>query len=113
MRRLFLNVAIVFFAACLAPAGDVKAQDARTLVDRGSAWDAKGEHDKAIADYNQALQLDPNYWRAYNERGNAWASKGEFDKAIDDFTQAIRLRPNDGVIYCNRGASWREKAVAQ
>lgn len=78
------------------------AQDAKSLLDRGTAWEYKGDHNKAIADFNAALRLDPNYWQACNTRGNAWASKGEFA----DYTQAIKLQPKRpcliaiGAIVC-------------
>ena len=31
----------------------------RLLCDRGSAWDSKGDYDRAIADLNEALRLNP------------------------------------------------------
>ena len=59
---------------------------------RNSLFD-KGNIDRAIADFNQAIQLKPKYALAYNNRGVAYRSRGEFDKAIDDFTGAITLSP--------------------
>jgi hypothetical protein len=32
----------------------------RPTADCGSAWDRKGGHDKAIADYNEAIRLNPH-----------------------------------------------------
>jgi hypothetical protein len=36
-------------------------KDATAYYDRGAAWHAKGEYDRAIADYNEAVRLDPKY----------------------------------------------------
>jgi tetratricopeptide (TPR) repeat protein len=74
-------------------------------VDRGVAWSDRGEYDIAIADYNEAIRLDPRNGAAYNDRGNAWAAKGEFDRAIADYSEAIRLDPKDSLPYYNRGAA--------
>ena len=60
---------------------------------RGYTWHQKGEYDKAIADYREALRLNPNDVWIYNARGNAWKDKGEYDKAITDYDEAIRLDP--------------------
>jgi tetratricopeptide (TPR) repeat protein len=44
-----------------------------------------------MADYNQAIQLNPNNARAYRNRGNAKRNKGDLDGAIADFNRAIEL----------------------
>ena len=59
----------------------------------GYAWRNKNENDKAIAEYNEAIRLDPNNAVAYVDRGIAWKAKNEQDKAIADFTEAIRIDP--------------------
>ena len=60
---------------------------------RGIAWGEKKEYDKAIADFDEAIRLDPKDAVAYNNRGIAWHDKREYDKAIADYTEAIRLDP--------------------
>ena len=60
---------------------------------RGIAWQAKGQLDEAIADYSEAIRLNPKFVRAYYNRGIAWNAKGESDKAIADYNEAIRLNP--------------------
>jgi len=60
-------------------------------------------YDRAIADFNNALRLDPNNARIYHERGNAYNTKGDKDRAIADYTQAIQIDPNFANAYYNRG----------
>ena len=38
----------------------------------------KGECDKAIADFTEAIRLDPQSASAYYDRGRAWAEKGDY-----------------------------------
>ncbi|MGO8690239.1 MAG: tetratricopeptide repeat protein [Thermoguttaceae bacterium] len=95
--------------ACPAAPADPQPQDAVGYNNRGFAWYNKGERDKAIADYDQALALDPNLAAAYNNRGLAWNKEGEYDKAMADFNQALALNPTDALAYNNRGNLWRTR----
>lgn len=83
---------------------------------RACAWDSKKENDKAIADYNIAIELNSESADAYYNRGLAWQSKKEKDKAITDFdkaivnyNKAIKINPNDTEIYVWRGNTWYYK----
>jgi lipoprotein NlpI len=62
-----------------------------------------GDLDRAIADYTEAIQLDPNYARAYLNRGIARLAKGDLENAIADFGDVIRLDPKDATAHYNRG----------
>jgi tetratricopeptide (TPR) repeat protein len=70
--------------------------------DRGVAYRLKGDVDRAIQDYSQAIRLNPRSAMIYNNRGVAYDRKGDYDRAIADYDQAIRLRPLHEA-YFNRG----------
>ncbi|QWG14918.1 caspase family protein [Bradyrhizobium sediminis] len=72
---------------------------------RGSAFYDKGEHDIAIADFNDALRIGPPSGIIYHNRGNAFRSRGDYAKAIADYDSAIRLGPKDAFTYQNRGSA--------
>jgi tetratricopeptide (TPR) repeat protein len=79
---------------------------------RGNAWQNKRDYDRALADYNAAIQHgagDASVYMIYNSRGLIWKFKGDFDRAIADFNQAIRLNPKYANAYLNRGTVWRER----
>src|SRR5262249_25277754 len=61
---------------------------------RGFAYGKLGRHDEAVADYTQAIELDPEFAPAWCSRGHAHAALKQWDKAIADQTQAIQLKPN-------------------
>jgi lipoprotein NlpI len=56
-----------------------------------------------MADYNEAIRIDPEYVLAFNNRGNVYRGKGDVARAIADFDTAIRLDPKEFVTYYNRG----------
>jgi tetratricopeptide (TPR) repeat protein len=62
----------------------------------------KDDLDGKIADYSEAIRLDPGYATVFNNRGNARGDKGDFGGAIADYDQAIRLDPGYADAFYNR-----------
>jgi tetratricopeptide (TPR) repeat protein len=69
---------------------------------RGIGYRLKGEYDRAIQDYNQAIRINAKFATAYNNRAIAYDTKGDYDRAIADYEQAIKLKPS-AETYFNRG----------
>ena len=78
---------------------------AKAYLSRGDQHSAIKDYDHAIADYSQAIRLNPDYAEAYNNRGLAYSLTGktEMANAIADYSQAIKLRPTYAYAYNNRG----------
>jgi tetratricopeptide (TPR) repeat protein len=113
MQRYVVGLTVVFLG-CLALPASLIAEDVDEFFSRGVAWYNKGEYDKAIAAYNQALRIiDPNDTACisivYLNRGSAWYGRREFEKAIADFNQTIRIDPNNSDAYSNRGNVWAQQ----
>ena len=60
MERLFIGVVVILLAVSLAVLSTLNTKGAAFYDKRGNVWYEKGEYDKAIADYNQALRIDPH-----------------------------------------------------
>ncbi|MFN3658103.1 MAG: tetratricopeptide repeat protein [Pseudolabrys sp.] len=54
-----------------------------------------GAYDRAIADLDEALRLDPKYFYAYLNRGDAYRKKRDFTKAEADYRKALEIKPNE------------------
>jgi tetratricopeptide (TPR) repeat protein len=111
---LFLATAIVLLVvACNKAAVQKQAtlKNAEGYHARGPEYLDNGDYDydNAIADFTQAINLDPDNVYAYNGRGFAYSIKGDYDNAIADYTQAIKLNPDDPTAYYFRGLAYRDK----
>src|SRR5215831_3590022 len=59
-----------------------KAVSASALYNRGIAYAATGELDRAIPDFNEAIRLDPTDPDAFVSRGSAYFAIGEHARAM-------------------------------
>lgn len=78
---------------------------------RGMAYRRTGQLDRAIADYDTAIKLDPKFHdgKLYFNRGVAYWHKGRMNLAIADFTEAIRLNPKDHFAFDWRATVYLKK----
>ena len=65
-----------------------------------------GRYSEAIASYDRAIAINPNYSDAYYNRGLAYGNSGNLSKSIFDFNKAIEINPNDSDIYIARGSAY-------
>jgi tetratricopeptide (TPR) repeat protein len=76
---------------------------------RGEIQGHLRDYDKALADFDEAIRLDPKQATFYSDRGAARSYKHQEDQAIADFTEAIRLDPQYAAAYVRRAFAWRKK----
>jgi curved DNA-binding protein CbpA len=78
-------------AANLGLVSDLTVSEARSLRERGISAYRSGDLTGAIADFDQAIQLDPKFSAAYIDRGIVFYRLRKFDRAFADIARARRL----------------------
>jgi len=76
---------------------------------RGNDYLEKGDLDSAIAEYDLAIIIRPDWPGAYRSRGNAYKAKGDYDRAMADYDEAILLGPDYSYAYLDRGLALKDR----
>jgi len=84
---------------------------------RGIVFGKKGATDRAIADLETAIALNPYNYDALMNLGVAFMKTSRFDKAIENVEKAIGVKPDSHEAYVYRGILYEEmdqldKAIA-
>jgi tetratricopeptide (TPR) repeat protein len=69
----------------------------------------KNDLDGALADLNEAINLDPRNAVPYISRGAIFAKKGSYDRALMDLNEARRIKPRDAFVSNGFGVYYNEK----
>lgn len=70
------------------------------------AFAIKGSYDEAIAQYNAAINLDPENASAFIGLGNAFHKKNMYAEAIAALERAVQIKPYWADCRCNLGAAY-------
>jgi tetratricopeptide (TPR) repeat protein len=77
------------------------------FTERGNERRQANDFRGAVAQYDRAVEYDPNYGAVYWNRGIAYANMGEYQKAIVDYTSAMDFYAEDpyglAILFMNRG----------
>jgi tetratricopeptide (TPR) repeat protein len=85
--------------------------ETRSFADNLSAWALnrrgqvradEGQGELALADFNAALELTPENWRAMHNRAVTLAQRGDFAESFDDLCRVIQGNPKFAKAYANR-----------
>jgi tetratricopeptide (TPR) repeat protein len=86
-------------------AQNVRLSSDNLFVTSGEIKWGKNDFEGALADYTQALELNPNNADACTDRGDARSFLGNQDGAIADYNHALEFNPNNADAYSGRGGA--------
>ncbi len=97
--KSFLVLFLIFgFLSCSS-----KEKQAEKHFRKGFRYQDQGNLDKALEEYEKALQLNPNYAKVYTNIGTIYLEKKDYDKAIQQFKKVIELNYWDKKAHYNLG----------
>lgn len=88
--------------------GKTSPSSPNTHNNLGDMYGRWGEKQKAIQEFQKAIELKPNYGDAYHNLGNAYREIGEYEKALENYQNAIKFNPNLWPSYQNIAALYFE-----
>ena len=94
------------------PGGQAVPDDYEALS-AGATSGREGRSGRAIADYDEALKLDPAFAEARFHRALAHVARNEPDQALADYRQLIRLDPQTPEGYKDWGRPRTRRAAAR
>jgi tetratricopeptide (TPR) repeat protein len=83
-----------------------KGVSSEVFVANGQLWETSGNFDKAVEQYNKALEAEPNNAAALASMARLHQKKNESSQAVDYFQRALKAAPNDASLYNDLGLAY-------
>ena len=85
-----------------------KQDQAEPYYKRANAFNGLGRWERALTDYDRAIDLNPAYSHAFCNRGVVLEQLHRWDEALKSYDRALALDPEDFLSHCNRGSVLRK-----
>jgi len=110
-----LVITIIVNMSCFLSACGSKQ---RAHFNRGLAYYHRGQLEESIAEYQKAIQINPNFAQARNNLGSVYYNQSKLEEAIVQYQRAITINPNYAKAHYNLGVVYHqqgklEEAIAQ
>ncbi len=76
---------------------------------RGEVLTDQNRNEEALADFEDAINLNPQRWQALHNRAVCYAMQGDFERALADFDRTIEIKPDYANARFNRGEIYYEQ----
>jgi len=75
--------------------------------DLGIVYEERGEREQALAQFREAIRLDPNYVAPHVLMGSTLLAMSRFREAARELEVAVRLQPNDPLVHLQLAKAYR------
>ena len=86
----------------------IHAQSARQYYRAGEDFFDNMNFRDAIEQYTKAVEMDPDYDKAYIQRANAYARLNDYERAAADYDRAIVFNEKDAELYYLSGYAYHQ-----
>ncbi|MCB8994107.1 MAG: tetratricopeptide repeat protein [Bacteroidales bacterium] len=76
-------------------------QSAKQFFKAGEDFLKNGKYEDAIEQYTKAIQIEPDYDKAYTQRAYVYSQLSKYKEAAEDYDRAIVFMPKDEEVYFN------------
>ena len=108
-KELFTNAMLYLMKDKLGMSADILSDilsvdpdDRLATLARGSVYLKMKQPERAISDFDRAIEMDPKNAKAHHLRGLALELTGSDEQALKDFDKAIEIDPEYGAAYYSR-----------
>lgn len=77
--------------------------------EKGIKASSKGNYEKAVGHLRKAVEISPDFYKAYNDLGAQYIKLNRFDEAVAALERAISIYPDAAFPYLNLGYVYIQK----
>ncbi|MEP2023031.1 tetratricopeptide repeat protein, partial [Reichenbachiella sp.] len=77
-----------------------------SLFNRGNLFLAENQKERALLDFNRAIELNSDFWPAREKRADILLEMGELKSAVDDYLVVLKFYQQEKYKFSNRGDSY-------
>lgn len=91
---------------------EMDASNAHAYYNRGCAYQAGGQYESALADYDQAIALKPDYTNAIYNRALVYESLENYKQALSGYKSVISQNPSYKIdVYYKLGTVYQDMGM--
>lgn len=100
MKRIFCLYGLLF----LITINSAWAQTAKKYFSSGEKYQTAKSYNEAVDNYTKAIEMDPNYVKAYIARAECFELLGKKSEAAEDYKRATVFSPKEKELYFKAGS---------
>jgi tetratricopeptide (TPR) repeat protein len=92
-----IKITLLLFIACIHLS--VSSQSAKQYYKTGLTFIEAGNHQDAIDQFTKAINIDPEYVKAYVDRAASYEAIGDLESAAGDLKRALTFEPDEYELF--------------